>query len=263
MGFHPLLAIALAVSVTGAPCFATGDTSSDAHPMSIGTLINEGKNLATQAKSADDALKQLDAEDAKSQKAKVDLPNDNADYTKTKADLEANCSHQFVQGQEEDVKSCNDKYEHGVQVSKKIQSEQGEAQAQGDWKARKAKLDQQKADFELKIQSWNHRMKAFMVAKELSSCSNAVAASAGGSDSYAETLRLVSGYQRCWDGALSFMPLSDSAVTQGSPNFASRPARTPEQAIQEYESSGKAGSGVSQKRGLDQANVPSPGSSGR
>src|ERR1017187_1131997 len=263
MRFHPLLAIALAVSVTGAPCFATGDTSSDAPDLSIGTLINEGKNLATQAKSADDALKQLDAEDAKSQKAKVDWPNDNADYTKTKADLEANCSHQFVQGQEEDVKSCNDKYEHGVQVSKKIQSEQGEAQAQGDWKARKANADQQKADVELKIKSWNYRMKAFMVAKELSSCSNAVAASAGSSDSYAETLRLVSGYQKCWDAARSHRALPDSAVTQGSPVFSSRPARTPEQAVEDYKNSGNPTAAPPLQRGLDKGNVPpAPSSSG-
>jgi hypothetical protein len=264
MRLNLLSVMALGLAVTGASCFAAGNASNDAPDLDIGTLVSEGNGIATQQKATDDALKQLSDDDKKLHSDKSELSKKMADYDKSAADFMSRCNHPFVQGQERELAACKDENDQNLQVFKQLSATQKEIpKSLNDWKTTKAKLDQQKADVELKIKSWNHRMKAFMVAKELSSCSNAVAASAGGSDSYAETLRLVSGYQRCWDGALSFMPLSDSAVTQGSPNFASRPARTPEQAIQEYESSGKAGSGVSQKRGLDQANVPSPGSSGR
>jgi hypothetical protein len=99
------------------------------------------------------------------------------------------------------------------------------------------------------------------VAQGMSNCGNAVVASAAGRDSYAETLRLVSGYQNCWDGAQSHRALPDSAVTQGSPVFSSRPARTPQQAIEDYKNSGNPTAASPLQKGLDRGNVPPPPSS--
>jgi hypothetical protein len=229
--------------------------------LDIGTLVSEGKDLGTRAKATDDALKQLGDEDRKIQVDKTDLTNEESAYTKTYATFQARCNRKFFQGEESELASCKAEYEQDLQVSKQVQDKKKEMQVrQNDWKARKAKTDQQKGDLALKMQSWSHRMRAVAVTND---CLKAVAASAGGGESYTETVRLVSGYQRCWDGAASVSALPSSAVTQGSPLMSSRPTRTPEQAIQDYESSGKAGSGVSQKRGLDQANVPPPASSGR
>jgi hypothetical protein len=259
MRFILMIAIATGMAMTGIQqSFGGTDGSSDAPDLDIGTLVSEGKDLGTRAKATDDALKKLGDEDQKIQVDKTHLTNDESAYNKTYAAFRERCGGQFVQGQESKVASCKAEYEQDLQVFKQVRDTKSELRnKENDWKARKAKADEQKANLALKLESWKHRMKAMAVTDD---CLKTVAASAGSGDSYAETLRLVSGYQRCWDGAASVSALPSSAVTQGSPIMSSRPTRTPEQAIQDYESSGKAGSGVSQKRGLDQANVPPPAS---
>jgi hypothetical protein len=263
MRFSLLVVVALGVTAAGVPCFTAADAGSDAPDLDIGTLVSEGKGIATQQKATDDALKQLGEDDQKLQSDKTDSIKRLSDYDRTAADFMSRCNHQFVQGQELEVAACKAENEKNRQVFEQLTAKQKEIQSSlSDGKTRKAKLDQQKADLALKLEAWKHHMKAVLVATGLGDCNNAVATSAAG-DSYAQTLRLVTGYQHCWDGGAKSVPtLAPSAVTQGSPVFSSRRARTPEQAIEEYKRSGDADAGARQKRGLDKVTVPAPGSSG-
>jgi hypothetical protein len=253
-----LIGIALVLTVAGPPCFAAEDASSNAPDLDIGTLVSEGKDLTTQAKTTDDTLKQLGNEDRKIQVDKADLTKDQSDYIKTSRTFLERCGDQFVQGQESKVASCKTEHEQDLQVFKRVQDKKSELQKEeNDWKARKAKADEQKANLAWKLESWKHRMKAALVAKGMNDCSNSVAATAGTGGSYAETLRLVNGYQRCWDGAQSAGALQPSDMN-GTPVFSLNPARTPEQAIEDYRNSGKPDPGASQKKGIDKTTVPPP-----
>jgi hypothetical protein len=260
MRFILMIAIAMVMAMTGVQSFGGTDVSSDTPDLDIGTLVSEGKELGTRAKATDDALKQLGDEDRKIQVDKTNLTNDESAYNKTYAAFHERCGGQFVQGQESKVASCKAEYEQDLQVFKQVQDKKSELRTkENDWKARKVKTDQQKANLALKLESWKHRMKAMAVTDD---CLKTVAASAGSGDSYAATLRLVSGYQQCWDGAKSVRALQPSDM-QGSPVFSSRPARTPEQAIEDYKNSGKPSATPTLKRGLDQGNgPPAPPSSG-
>jgi hypothetical protein len=260
MRFNLMIVMALGVIAAGVPCFTAADAGSDAPDLDIGTLVSEGKGIATQQKATDDALKQLGEDDQKLQSDKRDSIKKLSDYDRTAADFMSRCNHQFVQGQELEVTACKAENERNRQIFEQLTAKQKEIQSSlSDGKPRKAKLDQQKADLALKLEAWKHHMKAVLLATGLGDCNNAVAASAGG-NSYADTLHLVNGYQQCWDHANLRGTLP--AVTQGSPVFSSRPARTPEQAIQDYKASGDSIPVPTHKRGLDQANVPPPASSG-
>ena len=257
MRFNLLIVMALGVTAAGVLCFTVADAASDAPDLDIGTLVSEGKDIATQQKATDDALKQLGDDDQKRQSDKADSIKKLSDYDSSRADFISRCSKQFVQGQELELAACKAENEKNLRVFAELTAKQKEIQnSLNDGKTRKVKLDQQKADLGLKLEAWKHHMKAVAVA---TGCNNAVAASAGG-NSYADTLHLVNAYQHCWDHANLQGTLP--AVTRASPVFSSRPARTPEQAIEEYKRSGDADAGARQKRGLDKVTVPAPGSSG-
>jgi hypothetical protein len=264
MRFNLLVVIALVVTAAGIPCFSAADAGSDAPDLDIGTLVSEGKSIATQQRATEDALEQLGDDDRKLQSDKTESTKELSDYDRTAADFMSRCNHRFVQGQELELAACKAESEKNLRVFEQLTTKQrGIQNGLNDGKTRKAKLEQQKADLALRLEAWKHDMKALLVATGSGECSDAVVTSTVG-DSYAQTLRLVTGYQHCWDGgAKSVAALPPSAVTQGSHNLASRPARSPEQAIEDYKASGDPVSVPSHRRGLDQTPVPSPASSGQ
>jgi hypothetical protein len=254
-----LIAMVFGLTLAVVPCFAEGDAISDAPDLDIGTVVSEGKDLTTQAQAADNAQKALASDSGKIQAEKATTTKDWSAYTQTATDFNSRCNHPFVEGQESEVAACQTDNDGILKIYAHLKEQQVSIQKRlDDWNARKAKVDQQQADIALRLESWKHRMKALLVAKGMSDCSNAVGASAGSSNSYAELQRLVSGYQHCWDGASSAQAPPGSGATQGSPVFSAGTSRTPQQAIADYKKSGNADPGVSQKRGLDQISVPPP-----
>lgn len=254
-----LIMMALGLTIAVAPSFAEGDAVNDPPDLDIGTVVGEGKTLTTQAQAADDTLKQLAGDSDKIQADKAATTKDWSAYRQTATDFDSRCNHPFVEGQESEVAACQSDNDRAMKIYAQLKAKQDGIQKRlDDWKIRKAKVDQQKAEIAMRLESWKHRMRALLVAKGMGDCSNAVSAISGSGDSYAELRRLVSGYQHCWDGANSAQASARSGPTQGSPIFAAGTSRTPEQAIADYKKSGNADPGASQKRGLDQAPVPSP-----
>ena len=206
MRLNFLTVMVLGLAAVGAPCFVAGHAISDAPDLDIGTLVGEGDAIATQQKATDDALKQLRDDDKKLHSDKSEINTRMSDYDKSAADFMSRCNHPFVQGQERELVTCKGENDQNLQVFNQLTAKQKEIQKSlNDWKTTKAKLDQQKADLELKVESWKHHMKAVLVATGLGDCNNAVTASAPG-DSYAATLHLVGAYQHCWDGGATSRP---------------------------------------------------------
>src|ERR1700719_2182409 len=145
MRFNLLIVMALGVTAAGAPCFAAADAGSDAPDLDIGTLVSEGKDIATQQKATDDALKQLGDDERKLQSDKTESIKRLSDYDRTAADFMSRCNHQFVQGQEPELAACKAENEKNLRVFEQLTARQKEIQnSSNDGKTRKAKLDQQK-----------------------------------------------------------------------------------------------------------------------
>src|ERR1700676_4888373 len=141
-----LISMALSLTVAGAPCFAVGDAISDAPDLDIGTVVSEGKDLTTQAQAADDTLKSLAGDSDKIQAEKAVTTNDWSAYKKTATDFNSRCNHPFVEGQESEVAACQTENDRILKIYANLKEKQESIQKRfDDWKARKAKVDQQKA----------------------------------------------------------------------------------------------------------------------